>query len=908
MPSRRTVVLLFPAVLTFAAMSSGEALARPDVSPTATPAPAPSPSPKATPSPTPTLVETRSLPSFADVVKGAEVTTSFFTLYRKDEKTLVEVRPEQIEKLFLVVPTLEGAIGERGFYAPAPFFDSLPVVLRRLGSNLQLVGRNVHYRALPNDPAAAPLATSFADSVLSTAKIESAPHPDSRSVLVDMASLFVSDLHLIGWQLEQEYRLPYKLDAPTSGLSAVRSLPASLEIETVLNFTIDRLPLPPLPGSAPPNPTPAPPVSSPDVRSLAFRLHHSLMAPPETGYRPRLADDRLGHWQAKYENLGDDRSSTPYVRPIYRWQLEKSDPKAPLSAPKQPIVMWIDASVPPRYRSAVKEGILLWRRAFEKIGFRDAIVVRERPVDADWNPADAGHNVVRWFSGTDSTFAFAASQASPLTGQYVKADILMSEELIRTLRLSSREFVGVASPSSFQRSRGCDLAEGVGGHAAFGFQLLAARGGRATPLDEEEFIRQFLVGIFAHEMGHALGLRHNFRASSAYTLEQLSDPSFTATHGLASSVMDYINVNLAPQGTRQGDYYSLSLGPYDELAIEYAYREIPEGEDEKKFLAAIAARTASSPELAYDTDEDVSYLAQLPYGIDPRVGRWDMSNEPLRFGRERARQVRELWRHLESAEPPPGESFHTLLRQFQQGIHELAEYGGVLTNAVRFIGGLEHNRDHAGDPGARRPYVPIPAARQREALELLATYALGPSSLVFPARLLNKLEIERSETFEDVDYHGHNERLDYPILDTVLKIQTRVLDLLFHPIRLARLADLELRYADGEKAFTTADLFAGLREPIWAELKNSPPLIPPLRRALQREHLKRLVHLLLKPDPGTPEDATTLARWDLRELRKRLVQAQGRAAQASVATRAHLLECLERVDGALKAPLQRSPE
>src|SRR5262249_238541 len=157
----------------------------------------------------------------------------------------------------------------------------------------------------------------------------------------------------------------------------------------------------------------------------------------------------------------------------------------------------------------------------------------------------------------------------------------------------------------------------------------------------------------------------------------------------------------------------------------------------------IAARTSSSPELAFATDEDVAYTSDAPYGIDPRAERWDMSSDALAFFRRRAGQVRELWGHLAAAQPPRGENYHGLLREYQQGLHELNGWGGVLPNTAQYIGGLEHNRDHAGDPGGRPPYVPVPASKQREALAILQTEAFGRRSFELPPSVLNKLATER---------------------------------------------------------------------------------------------------------------------------------------------------------------------
>jgi hypothetical protein len=842
---------------------------------------------------------------FADVIKDADVIEGLFTIYRtKDEKYYLEIKPNQFDKTFLLASTMESGLGERGLYA-AQVLDDYVFVLHRLGKNVQLLQKNVHYRAANNTPIQRAVSRSFADSVVVSTPVASLPHPDRKSILVDLSGFMVKDLPLVGWMLEATYRWPYRLDAANSAITKVKNFPQNVEIETLLNFAIDRPPVPPL------TPTPLPsvpaPVVTPDVRSMQFRLRYSLSTIPETNYRPRLADDRVGHFLTMYQDFTDDKRETPYVRYINRWSLEKADPNAALSPPKQPIVFWLENTIPVKYRDAIAAGVLLWNKAFERIGFKDAIVVKQQPDDADWDPADVRYNTIRWFISTDAGFAIGPSRANPYTGEVYDADISFTENMTRFTR---GEFTDLIAPLAESLNSDeeqmklvrdprhlCNYAVGATHEAAFGYGLLAARG-VMDPAAEEQYVKDFLTSIAVHEVGHTLGLRHNFRASTLHDVSKLQDAKLTTDEGLTGSVMEYTPVNIAPNGAKQGQYWQTSLGPYDYWAIEYAYKPITAKtpEEELPELRRIASRVADA-KLAYGTDEDSFGTSAI--GLDPRTNQWDFGSDPLQYYSDRIKLVHELWAGLETKAAKPGEGYQPLRRAFNRGFSELAI---SLLNANKYIGAEYHNRDHVGDPNGRAPYEPVSGAKQRQALELIKTYAFGSKSFDLPPRLLNKLAIDRFWTFEGAPFNTN--RLDYPIHAQVFGLQRALLDRMLNPILLARLQDLEVKYLDPKDTFTMADMFGGLQEAIWSELKAGSE-INSFRRPLQREYLRRMMNLVLRPSPGASEDAATMARYNLIQLRGRIQQALLTGSRTSVATRAHLQESLARIDESLKAQQQR---
>jgi len=573
--------------------------------------------------------------------------------------------------------------------------------------------------------------------------------------------------------------------------------------------------------------------------------------------------------------------------------------------------------VPVEYRDAIREGILLWNKAFERIGFKDAIEVKQQPDNADWDPADVRYSTIRWFAGyPDPGFAQGPSRVNPLTGEVYDADIRFDAGMTRFFRREINEYVNpVGMPWLDEQRRPflapwhngptefCDIMQGAVRDAEFAFDLLMARGMDPQSPEAEKFIHDYLVEIAAHEVGHTLGLRHNFRASTIHTLEQAQDAALTEKEGLTGSVMDYIPTNISAHGQRQGQYHQTTLGPYDYWAIEYAYKPIAAStpDEELPELAKIAAR-ASEPLLAYDTDEDAG-IGGGPFDMDPAVNRFDFGTDPLKFYAQRVKLADEIRGNMELKLEKPGEGYQVLRRSFNGA---LGEEGYALYLASKYIGGVYHFRSHVGDPGKRLPFEPVPAAKQKEALELLREHLFSPRAFQFSPQLLNKLASPRFSDFSN--FLSMRTRFDLPIHDMVLSLQNQVLDRLFHPLVLGRILDSEVKVAAPADAFSLGLLFNGIQDSIWAETKapGESLNIDSYRRSLQRAHLRKLTGMVLR-ETAVPEDAQTLSRQGLVALRAQLQSALGKPGiKMSLETRAHLSESVARIDEVLKANMQRT--
>ncbi|OUT40162.1 MAG: hypothetical protein CBB66_03095 [bacterium TMED6] len=764
--------------------------------------------------------------SYENLIQSSILKSGLFDYYwDKDKvKCYIVINRNQLDKTFLL--NLTRNTGDAYRYHGSAMMYEFPFSFRKVGSNIQMIAENVKFRADKDSVIFKAIANNITESIFSTAKIQAISSSDSL-ILIDASQLFIFDFPKVS------NRGKYILDKKNSYFEKINSFEFNSELDMVFHYKGKKSDYV---------------FTLPNSSSMLHKYHLSISELPTNNYKPRLLDDRVGHFDIIYQDYSNMLSESPYVRYITRWNLEKKNPKAKFSEPKEPIVFWIENTVPHKFRKAFRDGILAWNKSFEKIGFKNAIVAKQMPDDAEWDPADVRYNTVRWMIQPGVGIAVGPSRANPLTGEIYDADVRVSSDWVRHYYNEYTSQVNpilnpnpVAIYDSLNHSHNCNYSFEKQNQMSFLWDYMTAKDIiKGTQKELDKFVYEGIVDLILHEVGHTLGLRHNFKASSMLSASELSDSDLVSKYNITASVMDYTPANILDKGN---NFFLTDPGPYDDWAIEYAYSTCDKYRNEEECLKDIISKSIDNPVLAYGTDEDADEC-------DPLISRYDMSSDPIEYYEIYLNMINEYWEILLEDSMVDGKSYNYVKNKFQQGLYE---YFRASRHIYKFIGGIYYSRHHIGDID-KDPFIVVDAKDQRRAINFLDKYILSSDFFMFPPELLNKLAPTRLDDFEGTLWYM--DQLDYPIHKTIKNLQTRTLNNIYRLDVISRIHNNELRFNSDQEIFTLFEMFDSMNNIIWIELKNQDS-VNSFRRELQNHHIDLMINIF--KNKKYPIDAQNLA-------------------------------------------------
>ena len=808
--------------------------------------------------------------SIAELVKSSKKIDGLFPIYQDTITGSLQmvISEKHINKEFIYFSQISDGVMDAGRINRGSYRGSRVFKVEKYFNKIEFVVQNTSFYFNPNSPLSKSKEANISNGNVASIKIEA--HDKKKGLyLIKADGLFLSET------LSQIKRPKSPGQSPTAfklgslnktktKISSIRNYEenTNLEVEYVYSSPsiLNR-------GSN----------ALADGRNVSIKVFHSLIAMPENDYELRFDDPRVGYFTTQV-NDQTSTSSTPYRDLVHRWDLKKKNPNAAISEPVEPITWWIENSTPIEWRATITEGVLQWNKAFEKAGFKNAIVVKIQPDDADWDAGDIRYNVLRWTSSPQPPFGgYGPSFVNPKTGQILGADIMLEYVHFtnrvfydKVYELTSAEKPLAESDFEEDAHTSCSFGKEMHEDLMFASAMISATG--ASEFEVERIKKESMLALIMHEVGHTLGLNHNMKASQLFSPAQLADADFIKGKCLTASVMDYATLNITRDRSKQGQYNDVAVGPYDEWAIRLGYTPF-KSESERQTLL----NESTKPELIFGNDADD--MRSPGKAIDPRVMTNDQSSDAIAYSIDRIELSNDLMTTAKSKFVTDGESYHELRRVYGLLSSQKAGAANVIS---RYIGGVYVNRAMVGQQGGKQPYTPVSLTDQRRAMNALNKYVFAPNAFSVPNDLYNYLAMQR---------RGFNFRTpeDPKIHNQVVGYQRNVLRHLLHYNTLQRIIDSQL-YGN---RYILSTFMINLNNSIFkADIYGT---VNTFRQNLQLEYTNMLIDMLTgKQKDRFPNSAKSMALFNLKNIRTMAAPA------GNTLSKAHKLHLRALIGNALK--------
>jgi hypothetical protein len=770
----------------------------------------------ATPASTATAAVAKT-PSIKDKTKSSKKIDGLFPLFQDtaNGNVMLLVKKDQLNKDYIYFSyTVDGVVAAGHFRGS--FRDNKVFTIRRHFDKIELIVLNTNFYFDPNNPVSKAAKANISEAILSSQKIVAEDYKTGE-ILIDASAVFLSE----SMQQIKPSARPGAMGFQLGMLSKDKTKFVNLRnyaknTDLIVEYVYDNA-----------NPMGSGGKEVTDPRAVSIMVQHTLIEAPNNNFEPRADDPRIGYFSEQIEDM-TSTEAVSYKDLIHRWHLVKKDPNAAISEPVEPIVWWIENTTPQEFRSTIKEAGEKWNIAFEKAGFKNAVLVKEQPDTANWDAGDIRYNVLRWTSSPQPPFGgYGPSFVDPRTGQILGADIMLEYIFVTNRLRQEKLFVSEGMQdeignNSFKNF--CDAHDHLHQTTLFGSQVLNVQG--LSEIEKRDYIKQSLYYLVLHEMGHTLGLNHNMKASQMLKPSQIHNKTITQEIGLIASVMDYPAANIAKDKNKQGDYFTTRPGPYDLWAIEFGYAPSltdPKLETERQIKLLSRANDTL---LIFGNDADD--MRGSFSGIDPRVNVNDLSGDAISYGIERMQLSLDLMGKIKGKYTKPNQSYQELKQAHSVLINEYFQQANVI---VKYIGGVYVNRAFVGQPGEGKAYTPVAIADQKRAMKVLSDYAFAPNSFGFQSNLYPYLQSQR----RGFGFFSSTE--DPKINERILAFQTTILSHLSNPIVLKRMSNTRL-YGN---TYSVLNMFTDLTNAI---IRGDNGPVPTQRFNLQDAYVDMLISIV----------------------------------------------------------------
>ncbi len=725
-----------------------------------------------------------------------------FTVHKSGDKSYYEVPFDLLNTDMLLVSRISKiADGLGGGYTTAGSKSNEQVVhWSRLQNSIILRSISFDNVAADSLPINLSVEANNYHPILASFKIE-AFNSDSTAALIDVTDLFLSDIPALSG-LSSSMRKQYQvrnLDKERSFITRMASYPENIEVRHDMTYNA------------------ADPPSNSRSGTISMEMSQSMYLLPEQPMQPRLHDQRVGWFTVRQIDYGSDALKSDEKTYIRRWRLEPKDPEAyargELVEPVKPIVYYLDPATPEKWRPYFRQGIEDWQAAFEEAGFKNAIIAKDAPTeeeDPEWSAEDARYSTVRYVATTTRN-AMGPSVSDPRSGEIIESDIVWFHNHLRSYRNRYLLETGAANPSA-----------------------------RTLNTPDEE-IGEMMRRVISHEIGHALGLPHNMKASYAYPTDSLRSATFTQKWGLAATIMDYTRYNYVAQPGDEGVRWVRMLGPYDNYAINWGYRYIANAdspEAEKPILNSWIKEKADDP----------MYLFGGSNSFDPSSQTESVGDDPVKASTYGLANLKIVAPNLAKWTATSGEGYGDLEELYGELLGVWSRYANhVVTN----IGGVYEEFKTTDQTGVT--YTPISKAEQVKSMKFLNENVFTTPDWLLQEEILSNIEPSGA-------------------VSSIGSLQSRILSNVLRKDRLERMIDNEA--LNGAEAYSITQMLSDLRKGIWSELASAKD-IDAFRRNLQRAHVERLASLLTQ-DEKSRSDVSAAVRAELKAIQSSARSASSR--------------------------------